>query len=462
MPFTGLGISGNIFNDGDGDADVDASTSTISAPNGTQLHATLLDVNGAVVATTPIAVDGTYSFNGADGVTANTKYTVILATRASATASDLPSNWNNTGENINSKGAGNDGTSDGRIAVSVGTDVVPQVDFGINKKPVANKVSKPIQNNPRGNVKVPVPNLVISDNEDSTPTIVTIKTLPTSGTLYYNGTPVTAGQVIPNFNPSKLTVDPNNGNVVIIFNYTTTDAAGIESDPATVTMPFNGNGIIKGNVSVKDVNGNLKPITNVTLILFDKNGNEVARTITDVQGNYTFNIPPGNYYIQEAQPSGYYDVSENEGGADNESTNNLLNTINVTVGVGETDVQNDFVESTTKTGCSCAPTPVIPCSVCMHGSYTIHTHNVKDHTAEVHWVDSYYEIAYDIYLNGKFIATVGEDQTRYTLTGLQSGTEYTAVIIANNGYGGKTKQTVKFKTTDSLGWLPSVYHMLLN
>ena len=33
----------------------------------------------------------------------------------------------------------------------------------------------------------------------------------------------------------------------------------------------------------------------------------------------------------------------------------------------------------------------------------------------MHWVDSYYEVAYDIYLNGTFIATVGEDETRYTL-----------------------------------------------
>ena len=463
MPFTGLGISGNIFNDGDGDADVDASTGTISSPDGIQLYATLLaDDNTTIVATTPIAADGTYSFDGTDGVTANTNYTIVLATSANATTPNLPTNWNNTGENVNSAGAGNDGMVDGAISVSIDTVVVPQVDFGINKKPVATDVNKPIQNNPGGNIQVPVPHLDISDNEDGTPTTVTIKTLPTSGTLYYNGTPVTVGQVIPDFDPSKLTVDPNNGNVVIMFNYTTTDGAGIESDPAKVTMPFNGNGIIKGNVSAQDANGNLKPIANVTLILFDQNGNEVARTTTDAQGNYIFSAPPGNYYIQEAQPNGYYDVSENEGGADNESINKLLNTINVTVGVGETDVLNDFIESTTKVGCNCAPTPVIPCTICTHGSYSIHAHNVKDHTAEVHWVDSYYEIAYDIYLNGKFIATVPEDTTRYTFKNLQSGTEYTAVIIANNGYGGKTRQTVTFTTTDGLGWLPAVYHMLSN
>jgi len=460
MPFTGLGISGNVFNDGDGDADVNGAP--IPKPDGTQLHATLLAADGVtVVATTPIGADGSYSFTGADGVTANISYTVVLATTPSATASDLPTNWNNTGENINSAGAGNDGTADGTISVTLGTVTIPQIDFGINKKPVASDVSKPIQNNPGGNTQVPVPALQVSDNEDGTPTTVTIKTLPTSGTLYYNGVAVTPGQVIPNFNPSKLTVDPNNGNVVITFDYTTTDAAGIESDPATVTMPFNGAGVITGNVSAQDSSGNLKPIANVTLVLYNPNGTEVARTTTDANGNYRFSVPPGNYYIQEAQPSGYYDVSEDEGGADNETHNALLNTINVTVGVGETDIKNDFVESTYPSACAgCTPNPVIPCGICTHGFYVAHTHNLKDNSTEIHWLDSYYEIAYDIYLNGKFIATVGEDKTRYTLKGLQSGTEYTAVIIANNGYGGKTRQTVKFKTTDSLGWLPAIYHML--
>ncbi len=459
MPFTGLGISGNVFNDGDGDANVNGTP--IPKPDGTQLHATLLAADGVtVVATTPIAADGSYSFTGADGVTANTSYTVVLATTPNARTSTLPTNWNNTGENINSAGAGNDGSSNGTIAVSVGTVGVPKIDFGINKKPVAVNVRKPIENNPGGNTKVPVPSLQVSDYEDGTPTTVTIKTLPSSGILYYNGVAVTVGQVIPNFNASKLTVDPNNGSVVITFAYTTTDAAGIESNPATVTMPFNGNGTITGNVSAQDNNGKLKAIANVTLVLYSSNGTEVARTTTDANGNYRFTAPPGNYYIQEAQPNGYYDVSENEGGADNESNNRLLNTINVTVGVGETDIRNDFVESTTSKGCGCRPTPVIPCTQCAQGIHKIHTHNVKDNSTEVHWADSYYEIAYDIYLNGKFITTVGEDVTRYTFTGLQTGTEYTAVIVANNGYGGKTKQTVKFKTTDSLGWLPAVYHIL--
>jgi hypothetical protein len=140
-----------------------------------------------------------------------------------------------------------------------------------------------------------------------------------------------------------------------------------------------------------------------------------------------------------------------------------LNTISVVVSKGEIDVHNDFVETKTQSNSpGCAPTPVIPCAICTQGFYTAHTHNLKDNSAEVHWVDSYYEIAYDLYLNGKFIATVGEDKTRYTFKGLQSGTDYTAVIIANNGYGGKTKQTVKFRTTDGFGWLPVVYHILSN
>ena len=222
-------------------------------------------------------------------------------------------------------------------------------------------------------------------------------------------------------------------------------------------------GIILGNVSAVDSNGNKTPLAGVTLVLFDKNGNEVARTTTDANGNYSFSAPPGEYYIQQSQPSGYYNVSENEGGADNDTVNNLLNTIGVTVGIGERDIQNDFVESTSASQCAgCTPTPVIPCALCTQGFALAHSHNVQDNSAEIHWVDSYYEVAYDIYINGKFVATLPEDTTRYTLTGLQSGTAYTVEIIANNGYGGTSKQVVKFTTTDGFGWLPAIYNAILN
>ena len=343
------------------------------------------------------------------------------------------------------------------------------------KVTIENSAPTATDNNNTTPEDTPVSGNLLTDNDgngiDSDPENDTL----TVTKFTVNGTEYTAGQTA-NLTEGTLQVNADGS-------YTFTPAVNFNGDMPQATYEISdGNGgtdtahldikvtpsndadksFILGNVSKKDKNGKLKPIANVTLVLFDKYGNEVDRTTTNIHGNYKFEVSPGNYYIQEAQPNGYYDVSENDGGSDNDAPNSLLNTISVVVSIGETDVHNDFVESSTSEGCGCAPTPVIPCAICTQGFYTAHTHNVKDNSAEVHWVDSYYEIVYDLYLNGKFIATVSEDTTRYTFKNLQTGTEYTAVIIANNGYGGKTRQTVKFRTTDSLGWLPVVYHILFN
>jgi len=65
-----------------------------------------------------------------------------------------------------------------------------------------------------------VPPLNYGDLEDNKTTTITITQLPDpkTGTLYYNGQPVTEGQVIPNFDPTKLTVDPENGDQIVVLN----------------------------------------------------------------------------------------------------------------------------------------------------------------------------------------------------------------------------------------------------
>jgi len=290
-----------------------------------------------------------------------------------------------------------------------------------------------------------------------------ITNIPTGGTLMLsNGIAVREGQILNIAQANSLKFDPNGStSSTQTFSIAAIDNDGeVDATPATIQIPLTSMGAVIGNVSSRNANGHRTAIANVTLVLYNTKGIEIARTTTDANGNYRFNVPPGKYYIQEAQPNGYYDYSENEGGTDNESRNSLINTINVTVGNNEIDTGNDFVESTTKKGC--APKPVVPCCICNQEHYNAHAHNVKDHSAQMHWVDSYYEVAYDIYLNGTFIATVDEDTTQYTLTNLQANTNYTVAIIANNGYGGKTAQTIVFKTANTLGWLPAVYHILLH
>jgi len=310
MPFSGLGISGHLFDDGNGDGNVNGAP--VNKPDGKQLYVNLLDEQGNVIAVKPLADDGTYVFTGTDGVTANTKYKLVLSTNQGtigdpAPSADLPTNWNNTGENLNDTNAtGNDGAADGTIEVTLGTTNIPKIDFGINKKPVAEDASKPAQSNPSGDTKYLVPNMQISDHEDGTPTTVTIKTLPdpATGTLYYDGQPVTAGQEIPNFDPSKLMVDPEDGNQNVVFTYTTTDNAGVESDLATVTMSFLGE-MHLGDTVWMDDNGNgaqdlgEKGVAGVTVTLLDENGSVVGTTTTDANGKYEFVIKePGKYKVK--------------------------------------------------------------------------------------------------------------------------------------------------------------------
>lgn len=324
MPFTNLVISGTVYDDGNGDGNVNG-TPTDNA-GGTMLYANLVDAAGNIVATTLIASDGTYSFATADGVSPNTAYTIELSTVAGtigqpAPGSSLPADWNNAdGENINSAGTGTDGSPDGIVAVNVGTSNIAQIDFGINQAPVATDMNVTVHSNPPGNIQYPVPQLNITDTEDGVPTTVTITTVPGNGTLYYNGTPVTAGQVITNFDPSLLSIDPDDGNQDIIFTYTTTDAAGVTSSPATVLMPFLADMHV-GDLVWNDTNGNgvqdpgEAGEANVTVNLYDSTGTLVATMDTNASGEYEFTLTqPGNYYI-EFDNSHYYTVQDN--GADN-------------------------------------------------------------------------------------------------------------------------------------------------
>ncbi len=238
-----LNVSGTIFNDADGMMDSAIDGTGIGSPSGIPLFATLIDSNGKIVASVMLQADGTYNFtNVIPG-----DYEVQIGTTdetnnigGTAASPDLPADWINTGEGEGPSSTG-DGTVDGKQMISLTTSDIVNVDFGIEQPPVANDVIEPTQANPTGTAQVVVPTLDVSDPEDVTPTTITITSLPdlsTEGVLYYNGNPISAGDVITNYNPSLLTLDPIDGDVTVDFTYTTTDAAGIESDVATVTMPF--------------------------------------------------------------------------------------------------------------------------------------------------------------------------------------------------------------------------------
>ncbi|SFV61946.1 hypothetical protein MNB_SV-12-1055 [hydrothermal vent metagenome] len=245
-PFTGISVSGNIYSDGDNNGVIFGTL--IEKVDTEPLYITLLNTSNEVLASTKVDTTGAYHFNASDGyIEPNKTYNLVISTIANQTTSTLPSNWNHfDGEGIGSVNNGevtkanSDGSRDGKVMVSVEEVSVPEINFGINQQPVANDTEEVEQQNPGQQTRVVVPTLNISDKEDNTPTIVTIKTLPTNGRLYYNDVEISSELNITDFNNTKLEIDPIDGEQVVTFEYTTTDRTGFESTKATVTMPFTG------------------------------------------------------------------------------------------------------------------------------------------------------------------------------------------------------------------------------
>ncbi|MDX1407651.1 MAG: hypothetical protein R3330_05940, partial [Saprospiraceae bacterium] len=112
-----------------------------------------------------------------------------------------------------------------------------------------------------------------------------------------------------------------------------------------------------GNISGVVKTDEDDPIGNVLITLYTDNdsdgvpdaGPPLGFTFTTANGNYAFTVlDPGNYVVQEFQPSGYlnlYDVDESPDGDDVPNTDQTDDLIPVTVGALVTDSDNNFVET---------------------------------------------------------------------------------------------------------------------
>jgi len=346
MPFTGLSIAGNVLNDADGleDTTVNGTGTNI----GGVLYANLIE-GGNVAQVVAVANDGTYIF---DAVTPNTNYSVVLSTTQgtvgnAAPAPALPVGWVNTGENLGA-GAGDDSLVNGILAVPVVTGNVTLANLGIQQPPVATELTEASQLNPGGTNEVTVPALVGTDPEDGSLSTFIIKTLPTNGTLSYDGVPVTVGQTITSYDPAKLTVDPDDGDVTVVFTYATVDGAGAESPAESVTMPFTGLSIA-GNVlndadGLEDttVNGTGTNIGGVLYANLIEGGNVAQVVAVANDGTYIFDAvtPNTNYSVvlsttqgtvgnaapAPALPVGWVNTGENlgAGAGDDGAVNGIL------------------------------------------------------------------------------------------------------------------------------------------
>ncbi|NJR49390.1 MAG: DUF11 domain-containing protein [Leptolyngbyaceae cyanobacterium CSU_1_3] len=231
-------VSGTVWNDINGSK---IQNGTETGTNAGGLNAVLVDSTNKVVATVPVATNGIYSFSN---VPTNATYTVQITTATATVGSappaiTLPANWVSTGENLSGTA---DATVDGQVNVTVAASNVTGVNLGVEQLPNTTDVNAASQTNPGGTATIQVPTLAGTDPEDGavgTGKSFKIVTLPTNGILTYNNIVVTAGQVINNYDPTLLKLDPDDGAITVSFTYAAIDSAGKEDPtPATVAMAF--------------------------------------------------------------------------------------------------------------------------------------------------------------------------------------------------------------------------------
>ncbi len=275
-------VSGLVFTDANGNITINGSDTGTNAGSA-NLTVYAIDATGQVIDKATVAADGTYSLAN---VPVNSSVTLRLSNDASVaigatapTSSSLPTGWINTGENKNGV---TETTTLGDIAITTTNVNINNQNFGIEQLPNSTNLTALPQTNPGGTATVQVPTLAGTDPEDGSlgsGQSFQIVTLPTNGTLYYDGVAITtAGQVISNYNPSLLRFDPtDDGPTTVSFTYAAIDAAGqADPTPATVTMPLTGK-------------PNLLLVKRITAI----NGNSTGRTVngTDIDLSQFVNDP---------------------------------------------------------------------------------------------------------------------------------------------------------------------------
>ncbi len=241
----GISISGKVWNDANGDVTDQGASEPETNIDG-KLYVHLVDSMGYVVAVVPVAADGSYQFSNA---TPGVSYSIVLSDMqvmpgAPAPAADLPDNWVHTGESRNGiMDYGAPGVIDNR---PYGYTDAANINFGIEQLPSSVPfyihIPEPVEGQRMtldGGSNPPV--LSGKDPEDcnSGCTLdgrnVIIDEVPANANLYYNGVLVNAGQLIINFDPSKLVIEftaVTLGSKMTEFYYSFVDAAG-KKDPVS-------------------------------------------------------------------------------------------------------------------------------------------------------------------------------------------------------------------------------------
>lgn len=295
IPFSGLSISGTLFNDANGLVNSTVDGTPTDAPGGTTLYSYLTSTGGNIIAKDTLNNgNGTYMFSQA--ADANSSYQLAISSSnlnigaAGPSQAGLPSGYVAVGESFgvnNNAGTGNEsGTPDLKISVTSTTSSITSVNFGIEQKNTAHSKSysglnsgyfaqsssnssypfKVSLNSASGTTDGNVSSVSSSvlpgklsglDPEDgkyggqtgsSGVRTLILNVLPDSANnvLVYNGTVLNPGNTsntywnatasryeISNFNPDLLDLYlRQNGHKSFSFTYSWRDAAGIEGNTA--------------------------------------------------------------------------------------------------------------------------------------------------------------------------------------------------------------------------------------
>ncbi|MBL7730749.1 MAG: T9SS type A sorting domain-containing protein, partial [Chitinophagaceae bacterium] len=272
----GSTVSGTVWNDINNSANNTLSnifTAGESGSNAGGLNAILVDpITNLVIASVPVAANGTYSFTN---VASFANLQVILSTTAGIAgnappASGLPAGWTATSPILtNTTGDINTGSYNAGDLVRFGAADDINNDFGIQRLPESAFNLQPAQSNTTGFINTTVPagafqtnNIGVTPNtqdyDGGTVTSIRITAFPSNantitinGVIYINGgtcpsscTPWPGGGVtVPYINgtgPSQtITVDPVDGTFSVVIPFVSVDNAGAQDPtPGSVTIPF--------------------------------------------------------------------------------------------------------------------------------------------------------------------------------------------------------------------------------
>ncbi len=321
-------IGGNVWNDANGNGSLDgAETLTAIANGGQTLYAYLVQTSntysGANTIYASVAVSATTGYSFAN-VPAGNNYEVRIVsaatapaegTLASAVTPALATGYTTVSTTL--AGVPTTGLNTNNPVITITNLTASQINdnFGIERRAVTSNFTavKQLNQGVTTQVAVPVGAFSATDAEDAPAGYTgnlagrTVTLNPaTSGTVLYNGNPVTIATAFPGFDPTKVTVlPPSTGVATATFTFAVTDNAGLVSAPSTVNVPFDGTSVAISGIIWDDINGDAvrtpatEPLTGaggaLYALLADTLGNVIQTSlINNTTGAYSFDRGTGS------------------------------------------------------------------------------------------------------------------------------------------------------------------------